>query len=106
MQAHPTNHAKHEKPLPNARQIRRSCEKELYRTVKRLKIYVPPEVLKQTEELYFKKVALNLLWIVENSSNRKVLADWWEREVSPSIAPLWNVSGEALNRAFRDAFGG
>lgn len=106
MQTNPMRNAKHEKPLPTARQIRRSCQKELYRTIKRLKAYIASEPLKQAEELYFKKVALNLLWIVENGSNRKLLADWWEKEVSPSIAPLWQVDEAELNRAFRDSFGG
>ncbi|WP_438444833.1 dehydrogenase [Gorillibacterium sp. sgz5001074] len=100
------NQGKHEKPLPNARQIRRSCGKELYRTVKRLKRYIPPEQIQQAEELYVKKVMLNLLWIADNGSNRKVLADWFEEHVAPEIAPVWGVETEVLSRAFRESFGG
>lgn len=98
--------AKHEKPLPSARQIRRSCAKELYRTIKRLKTYISPELTEQAEELYFKKVIQNLLWIVENGSNRRELSNWFEKEVAPEIAVLWNVKPEELSQAFRDAFGG
>lgn len=101
-----TDNEKHKKPLPNARQIRRSCNKELYRTVKRLKIWIPPEKIEQAEQLYFKKVALNLVWIAENGSNRKRLADWWEEEVCPSISEIWKVDPHALAKAFRDGFGG
>lgn len=100
------NQPKHQKPLPNARQIRRSCSKELYRTVKRLKTYIPPDRLKAAEELYFKKVALNLVWIAENGSNRKLLSDWWEEQVCKDIAELWSVEPAELARAFRDSFGG
>jgi hypothetical protein len=97
---------KHEKPLPTARGIRRSCNKELYRTIKRLKMWIPPEQLKTAEDLYFKKVVLNLPFIVENGSNRKLLSDWWEEHVCPEIAELWNVSPDRLAYAFRDGFGG
>jgi hypothetical protein len=100
------NQGKHEKPLPNARQIRRTCGKELYRTVKRLKLYVPPDRMKEAEELYVKKVMGHLLWIVENGSNRKVLADWFEEQVAPELAPIWKVEPAQLARAFRDSFGG
>jgi hypothetical protein len=106
MQANMNRNAKHEKPLPNARQIRRSCQKELYRTIKKLKVYIAPDLVRQAEELYFKKVIINLLWIVENGSNRRVLADWWEREVCPDVAALWTIKEEELIRAFRDSFGG
>lgn len=97
---------KHNKPLPNARKVRRACNRELYRTIKRLKIWIPPEQIVKAEELYFKKVLLNLPWIVENGSNRKGLADWWEENVCPEIAPLWNVEPQILAKAFREAFGG
>lgn len=98
--------AKHEKQLPSLRLIRRTCNRELYRTIKRLRIHVPAGPLAQAEELYFRKVALNLQWITENGSNRKLLSDWWEREVCPDIAGLWNVEPQPLARAFREAFGG
>jgi len=97
---------KHNKPLPNARGIRRSCSKELYRTVKRLKVWIPPEKLEAGEKLYVKKVMLNLLWIVENGSNRRLLSDWWEENVCPELAELWTVEPKALATAFRESFGG
>jgi len=97
---------KHASPLPTPRSIRRACSNELYRTVKRLKRHIPPALVRQGEELYFKRVVGNLLWISENKSNRKLLADWWDEEVSGDLAELWNVEVSALRKAFRDAFGG
>lgn len=97
---------KHDQNLPTLRKIRRACNKELYRTVKRLKIWVPPAKLAEAEELYLKKVVLNLPFIAENGSNRKLLSDWWDENVCPDIAALWDVEPAALARAFRDAFGG
>jgi len=100
------NKVKHEQSLPTARKIRRACSRELYRTRKKLNRWIPPELAEQADELYFKKVALNLLWIVENSSNRKILADWWDENVCPEIAELWSVDPHLLARAFRESFGG
>lgn len=97
---------KHELPLPTPRGIRRACANELYRTAKRLKLHVPAPAMEQSEQLYFKRVVGNLLWIHENRSNRKALADWWDREVSEEIAALWGVESERLRHAFRAAFGG
>ncbi|CAM3202016.1 dehydrogenase [Paenibacillus lupini] len=97
---------KHTTGLPSARKIRRACSNELYRTVKRLKVYVPKEKMDQAETLYYKKVILNLLYIAENEKNRKVLSDWWDENVSEEIAELWEVDPTQLRRAFRDAFGG
>ncbi|MFD1179679.1 dehydrogenase [Paenibacillus puldeungensis] len=97
---------KHQSSLPTPRKIRRGCSKELYRTVKRLGLYIPNELLQQGESLYYKKVIGNLLWIGENRSNRKVLADWWDQEVSAELAELWQVDREKLSSAFRAAFGG
>lgn len=97
---------KHATSLPTPRKIRRSCSKELYRTIKRLGVYIPEERIKQGEELYYKKVIGNLLWIGENISNRKVLADWWDESVSAELAELWQVDRAALSKAFRHAFGG
>jgi predicted RNase H-like nuclease len=97
---------KHAAPLPSGRSIRRACGKELYRTVKRLKLHVPAPLLEHAEQLYVQKVIGNLLWIVENRSNRKALADWWDEEVCEEIALLWNVDRARLMQAFRDAFGG
>lgn len=97
---------KHQTSLPTPRKIRRGCSKELYRTIKRLGVYIPEDLLKEGEALYYKKVIANLLWIGENSSNRKLLADWWDKEVGPELAGLWGLDTEALCKAFRAAFGG
>jgi hypothetical protein len=97
---------KHSTPLPTPRNIRRACGNELYRTVKRLKQHVPAPLVQQAEELYVKRVIGNLIWIAENRSNRKALADWWDEEISEEIALLWNVDRAKLMQAFRDAFGG
>lgn len=98
--------AKHKRALPNIRQVRRSCNRELYRAIKRLPVHIPADRIAEAETLYFRKVALNLPWIVENGSNRKLLADWWEREVCGEIAELWQIEPPVLAKAFRDAFGG
>lgn len=103
---HNHQQGKHQQPLPKLRNIRRSCSKELYRTIKRLNTYIAPDKVKEAEELYYKKVGMNLLFIVENGSNRKKLADWWEDNVCEEIAELWDVPPEELARAFRAAFGG
>ncbi|WP_029192294.1 hypothetical protein [Paenibacillus harenae] len=100
------NAQKHTAGYPSARKIRRACSNELYRTVKRMKIWIPKEQMGKAEELYFKKVVLNLKWIVENESNRKVQADWWDENVSADIAELWGVNRDTLCAAFRDAYGG
>ncbi|OCT14789.1 dehydrogenase [Paenibacillus pectinilyticus] len=97
---------KHKQQYPNARGIRRACSKELYRTIKRLKIWLSPEQIKDAETIYVKKVMLNLPFIVDHGSNRRALADWFDEQVGPEIAPIWKVELEVLNDAFRDAFGG
>lgn len=97
---------KHDRPLPTARGIRRTCSKELYRARKKLGQWIAPELVAKADELYYKKVLMNLPYIVEHSSNRKVLADWFDENICPEIAALWNVSPEELSRAFRDSFGG
>lgn len=97
---------KHAGSLPTARTIRRACGNELYRTVKRLKAYVPETKMKEAEELYVRRVILNLLWIHEHRSDRKKLADWWDAEVAADIAALWGVEQDRLSHAFREAFGG
>jgi toxin CptA len=74
--------------------------------VKRLKQHLSAPLVKQAEELYVKRVIGNLMWITENRSNRKALADWWDEEISGEIAELWNVDRAKLMQAFRDAFGG
>ncbi|RAV16757.1 dehydrogenase [Paenibacillus contaminans] len=103
---HNQRNEKHAPALPTARGIRRACNKELYRTIKKLKIWIPPEQLEKAEQLYAKKVLLNLLWIHENGSNRKALADWWDENVCPEISELWNVERDTLGKAFRESFGG
>jgi hypothetical protein len=100
------NKGKHERDLPTPRKIRRSCQRELYRTVKRLKTFIPPDKVEEAERLYYRKVIENLIWIAENGSNRKLLADWWEEHVAPDIAKLWQVDEQRLAAAFRDGFGG
>jgi len=97
---------KHGTSLPTPRKIRRGCSKELYRTVKKLGIYIPQDKVAEGEALYYKKVIENLLWIAEHSSNRKALADWWDEAVSEDLAELWQVDHNQLKRAFRSAFGG
>lgn len=97
---------RHEAVYPSARKIRRACSVELYRTIKRLDRYIPAEKVEEAEKLYFRKVAENLLWIHENRGNRKKLADWWEENVCPEIAALWDVDPKRLGAAFRAAFGG
>jgi hypothetical protein len=92
--------------LPNARKIRRACNRELARTIKRLKIWVAPDQRIAAERLYYLKVIANLIWVAENGSNRKKLADWWEEAVAPEIAALWDVDPVKLSNAFRDRFGG
>lgn len=97
---------KHASPLPNPRSIRRACGNELYRTLKRLKLHVPVPLVRQAEDLYVRKVIGNLLWIHDNRSNRKALADWWDENVSEEIARLWEIDRDRLSQAFRSAFGG
>ncbi|MGG1599339.1 dehydrogenase [Paenibacillus naphthalenovorans] len=100
------NKMKHNQQLPSARLIRRTCSRELYRARKKMGGYITPHLIKQADELYYKKVLLNLPYIVENGSNRKVLADWFDENVCGEIAALWNVEPGVLGRAFRESFGG
>lgn len=100
------SHKKQHAPLPSARQIRRTCNKELYRTIKKLKTWIPPEKLAEAEKIYFKKVILNLIWITENKDNRKKQVDWWEEACCHEIATLWNIPVEKLAKAFRESYGG
>lgn len=92
--------------LPSARKIRRACSKELYRTVKRMKLYIAPDLVSQGEDLYYRKVIANLLWVTEHQDNRKAQCDWWDTEVLPELSELWNVPAAKLSSAFRDAYGG
>ncbi|MCR8644727.1 dehydrogenase [Paenibacillus sp. N1-5-1-14] len=100
------NPEKHKTQAPNLRQIRRACNKELYRTAKRIGHYIAPEKIEEAEKLYYKQVLSHLPFIVENSSNRKELANWWETNVAPDIAAIWEVEVDVLSRKFREAFGG
>jgi len=97
---------RHKKQLPTPRTVRRACNRELYRTVKRLKVRIADNLVKQAEEIYYKKVLLNLPYIAENGSNRPKLADWWDEHVATDIAELWQVDAVKLSQAFRSAFGG
>lgn len=101
-----TSREKYPRNIPSAREVRRACNRELFRTMKRLKIWIPPDQIIKAEEIYFRKVIANLTWIAENRSNRKALSDWWEENVAPEIAELWSVELHELTPAFRDAFGG
>lgn len=100
------NTQKHAAGLPTARKIRRSCSNELYRTAKRMKVYVPKDKMDKAETLYFQKVVQHLLWIVDHKDNRKAQAAWWSENVSEEIAALWEVDRDKLCEAFRDAYGG
>lgn len=97
---------KHEPKLPTARAIRRACSKELYRTKKRLKVWISEELMITAEQIYIRKVSQHLLWIVENQHNKKAQAEWWATEVSGDIAALWNVDQQALIAAFSHAYAG
>lgn len=92
--------------LPNTRQIKRTCKKELYRTIKKGKLYIPKEKFEAGHELYVQKVIGNLVWIFEHRSNRKKQADWWEQHVAPELSSLWNVDQKKLCSLFRQAYGG
>ncbi|WP_274365445.1 dehydrogenase [Paenibacillus thermotolerans] len=97
---------KHKSTLPTPRAIRRACSRELYRTVKRLNIFIPDDKLSAAEDLYYRKVIDNVFWIYEHRDNRKKQADWFVEEVAPEIAALWEVDAAAVARAFRDGYGG
>ncbi|TVY06852.1 dehydrogenase [Paenibacillus cremeus] len=104
---HNDNKMKHTQPLPTARGIRRACSKELYRARKKLGGgYIAPDLVEQADQVYYKKVMLNLPFIAENSSNRKLLANWFEENVCGEIAELWSVEPKVLAKAFRESFGG
>ncbi len=98
--------AKHASSYPSARKIRRSCSNELYRTAKRLKVWISSDKMDEAEKLYVKKVMLKLQWIYENRSNKKAQCDWWDEQVSAELAELWGVDRLKLCEAFRDAYGG
>lgn len=97
---------RHSRPLPTPRRIRRACNKELYRTIKRMSVWIPEDLVQQGEDLYYRKVIENLIWIHENGSNRKMLSDWWDEAVCGELAALWNVDQAKLSSSFRQAFGG
>ncbi|MDO7907822.1 dehydrogenase [Paenibacillus sp. JX-17] len=102
----PPKHSNPQRQLPSARGIRRACSKELYRTRKKLKTYISPDLVEQGDHLYVRKVAENLLWIHEHHSNRKLLCDWWDENVCSELAALWKVDEAELAAAFRSSFGG
>lgn len=96
----------HNPELPTARSIRRACQTEIYRTIKRMKVYIAPDKLKQAEQLYYKKVASNLVWIHENRSNRKIQVEWWEENVLDDLVAILEVDREKFAHAFRTSYGG
>ena len=76
----------------------------MLRTAKKLKTAISAEHMEQGEQIYVYKVMLNLAWILENGSYRKKLADWWEVNVCPDLAAIWQVEPIVLAHAFRDSF--
>lgn len=97
---------KHTAQLPSPRSIRRACSRELYRTLKRLDVFVPQDRIEAAEKLYFQKVVGNLLWIFEHRSDRKRQAEWWAEAVAPDIAELWGVNTDLLVKAFKESYVG
>lgn len=100
------HNVKHTAQLPSPRAIRRACGRELYRTLKRLDVFVPQDKIDQAEKLYFEKVIGNLLWIFEHRSDKTRQAEWWAEAVAPDIAALWEVEEARLVRAFKEGFAG
>jgi len=96
----------HSPQLPTARKIRRSCQAELYRTIKRLKVYIPPEKVEEAETIYYKKVANHAVWLHEHRSNRKKQVEWWEENVCDDLVAVLEVDRTAFANAFREAYGG
>ncbi|MFD2672540.1 dehydrogenase [Marinicrinis sediminis] len=92
--------------LPNARSIRRACAKELYRTNKKLGVYIPKDKQEAGLKLYTDQVMQHLAWVVEHRNERRKLADWWAEAVAPELARCWDVNETRLVEAFREAFGG
>lgn len=62
--------------------------------------------MKAAEKVYYERVIANLLWVHENASNRKAQCDWWDNEVGPDIAAIWETDAGRLCRAFRESYGG
>ncbi|GIP15766.1 hypothetical protein J40TS1_14080 [Paenibacillus montaniterrae] len=99
--------AKNQQPeLPKARNIRRTCQSELYRAIKRMKVWIPEDKVKAAEKLYFQKVAANLVWIHENRSNRQKQLEWWEAHVCDELVAILEVDRQRFADAFKDAYGG
>lgn len=96
----------HRPEYPSARKIRRSCQAELYRTIKKMKVWIPPEKIEQANKFYYNKVAQNSVWIHENRANRKKQVDWWEANCCDELANILNVDRAALAEAFRISYGG
>jgi len=95
----------HQPELPTARSIRRTCQSELYRTIKRMKVWIPEHKVKVAEKLYFQKVASNLIWIHENRSNRKKQVEWWESSVCDELVAILEVDRKQFVEAFKAAYG-
>ncbi|WP_058303183.1 hypothetical protein [Gorillibacterium timonense] len=101
-----SNTSKHDAQIPKARHIRRACSRELYRTAKRLSKHISAERMEQAEELYVKRVMLDLPYIAQNGSNKRLLSDWFEEHAAEEIAALWELPPKQVADAFRSAFGG
>ena len=95
----------HQPDLPTARSIRRTCKSELYRTIKRMKVWIPEHKIKEAEKVYFQKVAANLIWIHEHRSNRKKQVEWWEANVCDELVSILEVDRDRFVEAFKTAYG-
>lgn len=95
----------HQPDLPTARNIRRTCNSELYRTIKRMKVWIPEHKVKAAEKVYFQKVASNLIWIHEHRSNRKKQVEWWETNVCDELVNILEVDRNQFVAAFKAAYG-
>lgn len=93
-----TPRQRHTAALPTARGIRRACSNELYRTIKRMNVWIPEDKRKEGEELYYRKVIGNLIWIHENHANRKKLSDWWDEAVCEACRPMGGRCEEPLRQ--------
>lgn len=91
---------------PSARKVRRSCQTELQRTIKRMKIWIPSSKIEQANQFYYQKVVQHSVWIHENRTHRKKQVDWWEENCCDEMAKILDVDRTALAEAFRASYGG
>jgi len=94
----------HRPEYPSARKIRRSCQTELYRTIKKMKVWVDPDKVEKANQFYYQKVVQNSVWIHENRANRKKQVEWWESHCCDEMASILEVNREALAIAFRASY--